>query len=80
MLEYSFGLTEEAEAVSAHGEVLNSGRVTADLKPEGHARDDGTSRRSGLPGNLKFYLCSSSVHLMANMTRPINAKKSGTTT
>ena len=36
MLEYSFGLREEAAAVNAAIEaVLNSGRVTADLKPAG---------------------------------------------
>lgn len=36
MLEYSFGLLEEAKAVTAAVEaVLNSGRVTADLKPQG---------------------------------------------
>jgi 3-isopropylmalate dehydrogenase len=36
MLEYSFGLTQEAAAVNrAIEEVLNSGRVTADLKPSG---------------------------------------------
>ncbi|MBV9765537.1 MAG: 3-isopropylmalate dehydrogenase, partial [Acidobacteriaceae bacterium] len=36
MLEYSFGLIEEAGAVNrAIEEVLNSGRVTADLKPQG---------------------------------------------
>jgi 3-isopropylmalate dehydrogenase len=36
MLEYSFGLTEESAAVSnAVEEVLNSGRVTADLRPKG---------------------------------------------
>lgn len=36
MLEYSFGLTDEAHAVSfAIEEVLNGGRVTADLKPTG---------------------------------------------
>jgi 3-isopropylmalate dehydrogenase len=36
MLEYSFGLREEAAAVNgAMEEVLNSGRVTADLKPAG---------------------------------------------
>jgi len=36
MLEYSFGLKEEAAAVNAATEaVLNSGRVTADLKPSG---------------------------------------------
>jgi 3-isopropylmalate dehydrogenase len=36
LLEYSFGLTEEAQAVNrAVEEVLNSGRVTADLKPSG---------------------------------------------
>lgn len=36
MLEYSFGLIEEAQAVNrAMEEVLNSGRVTADLKPAG---------------------------------------------
>ena len=36
MLEYSFGLKEEANAVNAAMEqVLNSGRVTADLKPKG---------------------------------------------
>jgi 3-isopropylmalate dehydrogenase len=35
MLEYSFGLREEAQAVSAAIEaVLNSGQVTADLKPK----------------------------------------------
>ena len=37
MLEYSFGLVEEAQAVySAMDEVLNSGNVTADLKPRGN--------------------------------------------
>lgn len=36
MLDYSFGLKEEAAAVNAAMEaVLNSGRVTADLKPKG---------------------------------------------
>ena len=36
MLEYSFGLLDEAKAVTAAMEtVLNSGRVTADLKPAG---------------------------------------------
>jgi 3-isopropylmalate dehydrogenase len=36
MLEYSFGLKEEAQAVNRAVEsVLNSGRVTADLKPSG---------------------------------------------
>ena len=36
LLEYSFGLTEEAAAVNqAMERVLNSGRVTADLKPAG---------------------------------------------
>jgi len=36
MLEYSFGLKEEAAAVNeAIEKVLNSGRVTADLKPAG---------------------------------------------
>jgi 3-isopropylmalate dehydrogenase len=36
MLEYSFGLKKEAAAVNAAMEqVLNSGRVTADLKPKG---------------------------------------------
>src|ERR1700744_581033 len=36
MLEYSFGLTEEAAAVnSAMEAVLNSGKVTADLRPAG---------------------------------------------
>ena len=36
MLEYSFGLTREAQVVyEAIEEVLNSGRVTADLKPAG---------------------------------------------
>jgi 3-isopropylmalate dehydrogenase len=36
MLEYSFGLTAEANAVyKAIEEVLDSGRVTADLKPKG---------------------------------------------
>ena len=38
MLEYSFGLTKEAAAVNAAmEEVLNSGKVTADLKPSGTA-------------------------------------------
>jgi len=37
MLEYTFGLKEEAAAVYAAIEkVLNSGRVTADLRPPGH--------------------------------------------
>ena len=36
MLEYSFGLKQEAAAVNAAMEtVLNSGRVTADLRPQG---------------------------------------------
>jgi 3-isopropylmalate dehydrogenase len=36
MLEYSFGLTAEAAAVNrAMENVLNTGRVTADLKPKG---------------------------------------------
>jgi 3-isopropylmalate dehydrogenase len=36
MLEYSFGLTEEAATIyAAMEDVLNSGRVTADLKPAG---------------------------------------------
>jgi 3-isopropylmalate dehydrogenase len=36
MLEYSFGLVNEAQSItSAMEEVLNSGRVTADLKPAG---------------------------------------------
>jgi 3-isopropylmalate dehydrogenase len=36
MLEYSFGLTQEAQAVyEAIENVLNSGHVTADLKPSG---------------------------------------------
>ena len=36
MLEYSFGLMEEAAAVNAAMEkVLNAGRVTADLRPKG---------------------------------------------
>jgi 3-isopropylmalate dehydrogenase len=36
MLEYSFGLMAEAQAVyAAMEEVLNSGRVTADLRPKG---------------------------------------------
>jgi 3-isopropylmalate dehydrogenase len=36
MLEYSFGLMKEAEAVNAAiGKVLKSGRVTADLRPKG---------------------------------------------
>jgi 3-isopropylmalate dehydrogenase len=36
MLEYSFGLAEEAAAVNrAMEQVLNSGRVTADLRPAG---------------------------------------------
>ena len=36
MLEYSFGLTEEARRITnAMETVLNSGRVTADLKPTG---------------------------------------------
>ena len=36
MLEYSFGLKEEAAAVNAAIEkVLDSGKVTADLKPKG---------------------------------------------
>jgi 3-isopropylmalate dehydrogenase len=36
MLSYSFGLQKEADAVNHAAEaVLNSGRVTADLKPSG---------------------------------------------
>ncbi len=38
MLEYSFGLIEEARAVNrAIDEVLDSGRITADLKPPGQS-------------------------------------------
>lgn len=38
MLEYTFGLVKEAEAVNAAvGKVLASGKVTADLKPKGKA-------------------------------------------
>jgi 3-isopropylmalate dehydrogenase len=38
MLEYSFGLTKEAAAVNtAIEKVLESGKVTADLKPAGKA-------------------------------------------
>jgi 3-isopropylmalate dehydrogenase len=37
LLEYSFGLLEEAQNVNQAIEaVLNSGRVTADLKPAGN--------------------------------------------
>ncbi len=37
LLEYSFGLNEEAAAVNrAMEQVLSTGRVTADLKPAGH--------------------------------------------
>ena len=36
MLEYTFGLMKEADAVNAAvGKVLESGRVTADLRPKG---------------------------------------------
>jgi 3-isopropylmalate dehydrogenase len=36
MLDYSFGLAQEAAAVNtAIGRVLDSGRLTADLKPKG---------------------------------------------
>jgi 3-isopropylmalate dehydrogenase len=36
MLEYTFGLVKEAAAVNAAvGKVLESGRVTADLRPKG---------------------------------------------
>src|SRR5439155_25718359 len=36
MLDYTFGLAKEAAAVNeAMGRVLDSGRVTADLKPKG---------------------------------------------
>jgi 3-isopropylmalate dehydrogenase len=36
MLEYSFGLKDEAAAVNrATEQVLDSGRVTADLRPAG---------------------------------------------
>jgi 3-isopropylmalate dehydrogenase len=36
MLEYTFGLMREAEAVNAAvGKVLDSGHVTADLRPKG---------------------------------------------
>ena len=49
MLEYSFGLTEEAAAVNRAMEtVLNSGRVTADLKPAGTPATTDRSRRSSL--------------------------------
>jgi 3-isopropylmalate dehydrogenase len=42
MLEYSFGLKEEAAAVyGAVERVLDSGRVTADLKPKGEPATTG---------------------------------------
>jgi 3-isopropylmalate dehydrogenase len=42
MLEYSFGLVDEAQAVyGAMEEVLNSGKVTADLKPAGKPASTG---------------------------------------
>lgn len=42
MLEYSFGLKEEAGAVNTAIEaILNNGRVTADLKPAGHPATTG---------------------------------------
>lgn len=45
MLEYSFGLMEEAQAVNrAIDEVLNSGRITEDLKP---ARQPATTSEVG---------------------------------
>ena len=51
MLEYSFGLTEEARrSIAAMEEVLNSGRVTADLKPAGEAGANERSRRCGVRG------------------------------
>ena len=54
LLEYSFGLKEEAAAVSAAMEkVLNSGRVTADLRPHRQAGDDHRSWRGRLRGRLR---------------------------
>ena len=48
------GLTEEAAAVNRAMEtVLNSGKVTADLKPAGQARHHGGSGRSGLRRSRK---------------------------
>jgi len=45
MLDYSFGLTEEAAAVNrAIGQVLESGHVTADLRPKGKPA---TTREAG---------------------------------
>jgi 3-isopropylmalate dehydrogenase len=49
MLEYTFGLMKEAEAVNnAIGKVLASGHVTADLRPQGHACYDFGSRQGSL--------------------------------
>ena len=56
MFEYSFGLVEEAQAVNrAMEEVLNSGQVTADLRPAGKpatTSEVGDAICAALAGNL----------------------------
>jgi 3-isopropylmalate dehydrogenase len=57
MLEYSFGLAKEAQSVTyAIEEVLNSGRVTADLKPIGmpaNTTEVGDAVCAALSANLR---------------------------
>ncbi len=49
MLEYSFGLVEEAQGRQpGDGDVLNSGKVTADLKPAGKPATTSAGRRCNL--------------------------------
>ena len=49
MLEYSFGLKEEAAAIDRAIEaVLQSGHLTTDLKPKGTRSDHRTGRRGSL--------------------------------
>jgi 3-isopropylmalate dehydrogenase len=62
MLEYSFGLVQEAHSVtSAMEEVLNSGRVTADLNPVGTPATT-TQVGDAVCGALSSRAASASIH------------------
>ncbi len=57
MLEYSFGLKNEAAAVNSAMEIVfASGRVTADLQAERRARDHRTGRRSNLRSHYRIVI------------------------
>ena len=54
MLEYTFGLMKEANAVNdAIGKVLESGKVTADLRPKGKPATTDRSRPGGQRGIMR---------------------------